>query len=159
MYNKINKNYRTLIDQGILKPVSVFKRRIAQLGSDPNTKPRGGRAYRGCGRDFGRSRGYGRYGRGRGFGQGGGYGRGRGCGGHQQSGRGRNIDMSQVNMSALPPNIDLNNLSFSDDEWYAFSQAGRDAISALRQISYGGRGRGRGRHGPGASITDTYTNG
>ena len=67
--------------------------------------------------------------------------------------------MSQVNMSALPPNIDLNNLSFSDDEWYAFSQAGRDAISALRQISYGGLGRGRGRHGPGASITDTYTNG
>ena len=148
MYNKINENYRTLIDQGILKPVSVFKRRIAQLGSDPNSNPRGGRAYRGRGRDFGRGRGYGRYGRGRGFGRGRGYGRGRGRGGRQQSGRGRNIDMSQVNMSALPPNIDLNNLSFSDDEWYAFSQAARDAISALRLISYGGQGRGRGRHGP-----------
>ena len=39
-YNKINENYRTLIDQGILKPVSVFKHRIAQLGSDPNSNPR-----------------------------------------------------------------------------------------------------------------------
>ena len=67
--------------------------------------------------------------------------------------------MSHVNMSALPPNIDLNNLSFSDDEWYAFSQAGRDAISALRQLSHSGRGRGRSRHGPAASITGTSTNG
>ena len=62
MYNKINENYRTLIDQGILKPVSIFKRRIAQLGSDPNHNPRGGRAFRGRGHGFGRGQGYGRNG-------------------------------------------------------------------------------------------------
>ena len=76
MYNEINENYRTLIAQGILEPVSIYKRGIAQLGSDPNHNPRGDSAYRGRGRDFGRGRRYGRNGRGRGFGRGCGYGRG-----------------------------------------------------------------------------------
>ena len=67
--------------------------------------------------------------------------------------------MSQVNMSALPPNIDLNDLSFPDDEWYAFSQASRDAISALRRLRNGGCGRGHGRYGDGVSTIDTSTTG
>ena len=35
LYHKINENYRLLIKQGIIKPGSVFKRRIAQLDADP----------------------------------------------------------------------------------------------------------------------------
>ena len=46
--------------------------------------------------------------------------------------------MSHVNMSALPPNIDLNDLSFPDDEWYAFPQDSRNEIIALRQLRNGG---------------------
>ena len=65
-YNKINENYRTLIQQGLLKPVSIYKRKISQVGTSEGGRGRGrsGRG-RGRGRDQGRGRGRGRGGRGR----------------------------------------------------------------------------------------------
>jgi hypothetical protein len=42
--------------------------------------------------------------------------------------------MSNVNMQCLPHNIDLNDLSFSDEQWYGFSDEQRDAVTALRRL-------------------------
>lgn len=115
-YNKINENYRTLVDQKILKPASILKRKISQV--DTNSEQRN--TYRG-GRGTGRSGGRGRS-------QGRGRGRGRG-----RSGRGNN-QMSSVTISSLPNNIDINGpLSFTDDEWYKFSAQERAAIQSLRR--------------------------
>ena len=47
-YNKMNKNYRTLIQQGLIKPVSIFKRKISQVDTSDNS---------GRGRSGGRGRG------------------------------------------------------------------------------------------------------
>ena len=45
--NKLNENYRTMIQQGILKPVSGFRRKINAVDSNGGNEPhRGGR---GCG--------------------------------------------------------------------------------------------------------------
>ena len=63
-YNKINENYRTLIDQNIIRPASILKRKISQL----DTNGAGRLGYRNSGR--GRGRGRGRFG-GRGRGRGG----------------------------------------------------------------------------------------
>ena len=46
-YNKLKDNYRTLIVQGILKPVSIFKRKISQLESDTNNIDHKGDRYAG----------------------------------------------------------------------------------------------------------------
>ena len=143
LYNKLNENYRTLISQGILKPVSVFKRKISQVDTDTNT-----------GRGFGRGR------RGRGFGRGGRnhnqgrhYGRGTGRGGRRGQG-GRGSEMAKVNIQCLPPNIDLTDLSFPDDQWYNFNQEQRNTISALRRLRNGGRGGpGRGTKNGGDNVS------
>ena len=37
-------------------------------------------------------------------------------------------------MQCLPPDIDLNNLSFSDEQWYGFSDEQRDTVTALRRL-------------------------
>ena len=55
MYNKLNENYRTMIQQGILKPVSVFKREIKAVDSNGGNEPHQG----GSGRGYGRGRGRG----------------------------------------------------------------------------------------------------
>ena len=34
----------------------------------------------------------------------------------------------------MPPNIDLNDLSFSDEQWYGFSDEQRDTVTALRRL-------------------------
>ena len=34
MYNKLNENYRTMIQQGIIKPISIFKRKINSMDSN-----------------------------------------------------------------------------------------------------------------------------
>ena len=88
-YNKMNENYRTLIQQGLLKPVSIYKRKISQVDTS----------------DSGRGRGRGGRGRGRGRTQGRiqGRGRGRGRGGRGRGGRG----ISQVDLSCLPREIDI----------------------------------------------------
>ena len=54
MHNKLNENYRTLIDQEILKPVGVYKRKVSQMNLDSNKRDRGlhklgGRGNRGRG--------------------------------------------------------------------------------------------------------------
>ena len=133
-YNKLNENYRTMCSQGILKPVSVYKRKLSQMSSD---RGRGSRSTRGRGARRRTGRGSQRDGRGRAYGRGPPRGRGRtGRGGRG----GRQIDMSNVNMQCLPSNIDLNNLSFSDDQWYGFSHEQRDTITALRQLRNSGGG-------------------
>ena len=108
LYNKLNENYRTMIAQGILKPVSIFKRKISQVDSDQGGRGPGGQYGGGRGRDRGR--------------------------GSQGRGADRNINMSKVNMQCLPPNIDLNDLSFSDEQWYGFSDEQRDTVTALRRL-------------------------
>ena len=39
MYNKLNENYRTMIHKGILKPGSVFKRKINAVDSNEGNEP------------------------------------------------------------------------------------------------------------------------
>ena len=83
MYNKLNEKYRTMIQQGILKPVSVFKRKINAVDSNGGNGPhRGGR--------------------------GSGYGQGRGKGG-------RGSYNPQIDLTCLPSGIELQNLTFSDE--------------------------------------------
>ena len=107
-YNKMNENYCTLIQQGLLKPVSIFKRKISQVDTS----------------DGGRGRGRGGRGRGQGSGR---RGRGRGGRGH-----------ASVDLSCLPRELDLQNLnSFTNEQWYGFSQEQRQAIWALRKIHRG----------------------
>ena len=118
-YNKINENYRTLIQQGLLKPVSIYKRKISQVGTSEG------------------GRGRGRGGRGRGRGRDQGRGRGRGRGGHGRTGRGN----PAVDLSCLPRDIDIQNLnSFTDEQWYGlFTAQQKQAIWALRRL-HGNRG-------------------
>ena len=62
--------------------------------------------------------------------------------------------MSKVNMQCLPPNIDLTDLSFPDDQWYNFNQEQRNTISALRRLRNGGRGGpGRGTKNGGDNVS------
>ena len=129
LYNKLNENYRTLINQKILKPVSIYKRKISQLGSDSNSPSRGGRGGRHGGR-FGAGRRGGRGGRG--------YPRGRGRGRGGRGGRG-NYNMGNINLKSLPSNIDLNDLSFPDDQWLNFTDEQKTAVTALRRLRNSGR--------------------
>ena len=123
-YNKLNENYRMLCQQGIITPANPHKRRISELESDYSSRGRGN--GRGRGRFSYPNRGRGR-GAGRGFGRGRGHGRGRG--------RGRNHTSSQsVDLSCLPRDLDLNNLSFENNTWWGFTQQQRDTINALRRI-------------------------
>ena len=119
-YNKMNENYRTLIQQGLLKPVSIFKRKISQVETS----------------DYG-GRGRGRGGRGRSNYRGRGRGRGRGRSGRGRGGRGQ----QHVDLSCLPREVDVNNLnSFSDEQWFGFTNQQRQAIWALRNLqSRGGQ--------------------
>ena len=123
-YNKISENYRMLIDQEIIRPASVFKRKISQVSNGGGRGRGSGRGRGGRGRHGGRGRG----GRGRGGRSGG---RFQGRGGR---GRGHDQDDSQIDLSSLPSNIDLSNLSFPDDQWYGFSQPQRNAINSLRNF-------------------------
>ena len=131
-YNKMHENYRTLIDQKIIKPVSIYKRKISSLEHDDNRSGRGRGRGRG-GRGRGRGGRYGghdyNHGRGRGGRGGRGYGRGRGRGGR---GRGQPVDLTSVDLSCLPGNVNLTNLTFTDEQWYGFDRNQRDAINALR---------------------------
>ena len=75
--------------------------------------------------------------RGCGFSRGGrGYFAGRGrFRGRGRGGRGnQHINMNNVNMQCLPNNLNLNDLSFPDEEWYAFTEEQRNSISALRRL-------------------------
>ena len=118
MYTKLNENYRTMIQQGILKPVSVFKRKINAVDSNGGNEPRRG----GRGRGYGRGRG----GQGRGR-YGGRSGRGRGIGG-------RGPYNPQIDLTCLPSGINLQNLTFSDEKWHGFIQEQKNAIWALRNL-------------------------
>ena len=46
----MNKNYRTLIQKGLIKPVSIFKRNISQVDTSDNSGCGRGRGGRGRGR-------------------------------------------------------------------------------------------------------------
>ena len=68
-------------------------------------------------------------------------GRGRLNRGDGRGGRGRSsntndetMQSNPVDLTCLPPNIDLNNLSFDDCTWCAFTQQQRNAIKALRHL-------------------------
>ena len=163
-YNKIAENYRTLVAQKIIKPVSIYKRKISSLTNDDS----GGRG-KGRGRGRGNGRGGregggrygGRYGGRGGRGRGGRDGRGRGRG----RGRGYHHDISNVDLSCLPNNLDLTNLTFTDDVWYGFDQQQKDAVNALRSFRNQERQvnsfrRGNGEHYRGrddASTLETNT--
>lgn len=132
-YNKMNENYRMLIQQGIICPASLNRRRnISQIDVNHN---RGGR---GCGRG---NRGnynsnfQGRGGRGRGRGRGG---RGRGT-----SGRGgdRQHNNNGVDLSCLPEDFNINNVndSFSAHVWNAFTWQQQQTIRALRRLTNSNR--------------------
>jgi len=129
-YNKMNENYRMLVEQKIIKPISVFKRKINQFGTEVEDTRGRGRGRLG-GRGRGRFNGRGRGGRGRNNHRGGGRfigrgGRGRGYGRGYQ-------DTPQVDLNCLPPNLDLHNLTFTDERWFnEFNQDQRNTITALR---------------------------
>ena len=48
--------------------------------------------------------------------------------------------MTKVNMQCLPPNLNLTDLSLSNDQWYNFNQEQRNAVSVLRILRNGVRG-------------------
>ena len=172
-YNKIAENYRTLVAQKIIKPVSIYKRKInSVLQNDQGGRGRGRGCGRGrfggrgdAGRGYGNGRGY--QGRGRGRGRGHGYDSGRGRGGGQGRGRGsqEHQDLSSVNLTCLPNNIDLNNLTFTDEQWHGFDHNQKNAVHALRafrnqqrRVSSMGRGyddHNQNRQGDDGSTLDT----
>ena len=138
-YNKIAENYRTLVAQKIIKPVSIYKRKINSMTGDHQD---GGNRGRGRGRGRGNGRGgregsnryqngryRGRGGRGRRY-----YDNNRGGRGGRGRGRQNGRDASNVDLSCLPGNINLNNLTFTDDQWYGFDAQQRDTINALRSF-------------------------
>ena len=141
-YNKIAENYRTLVAQKIIKPVSIYKRKInSVLQDDQGGRGRGrGRGRFGGrgdgGRGYGNGRGYQGQGRGRGRGHGYNSGRGRGGGRGRGCGSQEYQDLSSVDLTCLPNNLDLNNLTFTDDQWYGFDYNQRNAINALRAFRY-----------------------
>ena len=153
-FNKIAENYRTLVAQKIIKPVSIYKRKINSLTNEDS----GGR-----GRGRGRGRGNGRGGRDGGGRYGGRYGGrgGRGRGGRDGRGRGRGRgrgyqhDISNVDLSCLPNNLDLTNLTFTDDVWYGFDQQQKDAVNALRAFRNQERQVNSFRRGNGGDETST----
>ncbi len=71
------------------------------------------------------------------------------------------MDLTSVDLSCLPKNIDLTNLSFSDEQWYSFDHKQKDAVNALRalrnqerQVNSVENGRNdRHRHDDGSTIT------
>lgn len=116
-YNYINEKYRRLVAEKMIRPASIYKRKISQMDSDNHSYS-------------GRGRGRGRGGRGGRFNRGGGRGRGRGRG---RGGRGS--DSSTINWSLLPNGFDPNgNLSFDDNTWYNFSRETRREIDKLRKL-------------------------
>lgn len=135
-YNKINENYRMLIEQKIIKPISLNRRRISQVtsnrGGGHGGRGRGGRGGRG-GRS-GRGRFNSRFNRG---GRGTGRGNGSGRGNHNSNSysNSNSNDSGSINFSCLPNDINLNNLQFTDERWYnEFTQEQRDAINGLRSF-------------------------
>ena len=117
-YNKINENYRTLIDQKIIRPASVMKRKISQV----ETTYGDNQGFRGGGRRGGRGRSRGRFG-----------GRGRGRGGRGRGGRHYAHDGNSI-ISVLPQDIDINGpLHFSSEKWASFTPSQKSAIQKLRQ--------------------------
>ena len=115
-YNKINENYRTLIDQNIIRPASILKRKISQL----DTNGTGRLGYRNSGR--GRGRGRGRFG-----------GRGR-EGGNRGCRHGLFTPNDNSFIANIPHDIDINgSLSFPDDKWKNFTPQQKTAIQALRR--------------------------
>ena len=111
-YNKMNENYRMLIAQKIIKPVSIFKSKINHMDSvnDGNNFGPGG-----CGRVlFGGIAHGGKSGvRGRGRGRQGGH---DGCGiGGYNGNKGKH---RHVYLSLLLNDIELNNITFDDKKWH-----------------------------------------
>lgn len=126
-YNKMNENYRMLIQQGIVKPASLNRRRnISQVDANHN---RGGRGRGRGNRGNYTSNSQGRGGRGRGRG-----GRGRGTAGR---GGDRQPNNNGVDLSCLPENFDINNLndSYPAHVWNAFTWQQQQTIRALRRLS------------------------
>ena len=171
-YNKIAENYRTLVAQKIIKPVSIYKRKINSMtGEHQDGGGRGRGRSRGRGNGRGGQEGSGRYQSGR---YGGRSGRSRdyydsGRGGRGGCGRGRHNgrDVSTVDLSCLPGDINLNNLTFTGDQWYGFDAQQREAINALssfrnqqRQVNRMGRNHygdhSRLRDDSSTLVTDTY---
>ena len=125
-YNKLNENYRMLIQQEIIKPTSVGRKRsINQLSSTSQNggRGRGGYDRRGRGRGGGRGRRGGRAGRG-----------GRG-------GRGNNNNNDGVDLTCLPANFDVTRIgdNFPPDVWNNFTWQQRKTITTLRQMSQNNR--------------------
>lgn len=130
-YNKLNENYRMLIQQGIIKPATVNRRRnISQVDSNRGGRGRGGRGGRG-------RHGYSSYRGGRGRGRSGRGGRGRGRGGRTRSGD----STDGIDLSCLPSDFNINSINdnFSTEVWQGFTWNQRATINALRQMSNGNR--------------------
>ena len=90
-YNKINENYRTLIDKKIIRPASILKRKISQL----DTKATGRLGNRNTGRGRGQERGRFR-------------GKGRGRGGGNRGGRHGSFTPNENSFIAnIPHDIDI----------------------------------------------------
>ena len=116
-YNDMHEKYRRLIALKQIQPVSIFKRKISQVGTN----------YQGR-----RGRGRGRGGRGGRFNRGGGRGRGRGRG---RGGRGENDITTSINWNLLPQGLDLNsNLTFDDNIWYNMNNETQNEIKKLRKL-------------------------
>ena len=117
-YNKINEIYRTLIDQKIIRPASVMKRKISQV----ETTHEDNQVYRGGGRRGNRGRSRGKFG-----------GRGRGRGDRGRGGRHYAPDGNSI-ISVLLKDIDINGpLQFSGEKWASFTTSQKPAIQRLRQ--------------------------
>ena len=55
--------------------------------------------------------------------------------------------MNNVKIQCLPNNLNLNDLSFPDEEWYAFTEEQRNSITALRRLRNQGNINNRGGNG------------
>ena len=118
MYNKLNENYRFMIQNGQIRAPGRHKRNIGAVNTPSDND-----------RHQGRGRGRGRGGRkgGRFGGRGGRSGRG------GRFGRGSGKDQN-LNTSILPPHIDLNSTDFlPPDQWQALTSEQRTVLNQVRR--------------------------
>ena len=115
LYNKMNENYRVLVEHKIIKPVSILKMKIKHK-DHRNYGNNFGQGSRGRDLFGGRDRGGQSSARGCGRGRQVGQGRG-GCCGHVRVVYNVNEGKDhQVELSCLLNNIDLNNLTFDENK-------------------------------------------
>lgn len=130
-YNKLNENYRMMVQQGIVKPATLNRRRnVSQVDTTRGGRGRGGRGGRGRYNSTNGNRG----GRGRGRGRGG---RGRGRGNRNRS----EENSDGIDLSCLPANFNIQSINdnFAPEVWQGFTWNQRATINALRQMFHTNR--------------------